>query len=377
MGHGAVPQDVPERLARALMSDRARVAVSLRAHPRAVEGDRVDVAAATMPVDGPLVDRYGRVHDDLRVSVTDRCNLRCVYCMPEVGMTFQPQSALLSYDEIVRLGEVAFALGVRSLRLTGGEPLVRKNLDVLIARLSKVGFSDLSMTTNGMLLAPLAERLAAAGLRRVNVSCDSLRPERFNAIRRRGDLATVLASMDSAEAAGLAPLKVNVVILRGVNDDEVLDFAAFARATGRVVRFIEFMPLDAQGAWDRTQLIAGRAIFDEIAARWPLEAIDSDGSAPAERFRFRDGGGEIGLISSVTQPFCGTCNRLRLTADGAIRNCLFSDDELSARDVMRRGGTDEELATLLRRAVWAKFPGHAINEPDFLRPTRSMSMIGG
>jgi cyclic pyranopterin phosphate synthase len=190
-------------------------------------------------------------------------------------------------------------------------------------------------------------------------------------------LATVLASMDAAEAAGLVPLKVNVVILRGVNDDEILDFAAFARETGRVVRFIEFMPLDAQGQWDKTQLVAGREIFERVSAVWPLEATEPGGSAPAERFRFADAGGEIGLISSVTQPFCGSCNRLRLTSDGALRNCLFSDDELSLRDSIRDGASDAQIAEMLRRAVWEKFPGHAINEPEFLRPSRSMSMIGG
>jgi cyclic pyranopterin phosphate synthase len=228
-----------------------------------------------------------------------------------------------------------------------------------------------------MLLAPLASGLADAGLTRVNISCDSLRADRFDSIRRRGDLATVLASMDAAEAAGLVPLKVNVVILRGVNDDEILDFAAFARETGRIVRFIEFMPLDAQGQWDKTQLVAGREIFERVSAVWPLEATESGGSAPAERFRFADAGGEIGLISSVTQPFCGSCNRLRLTSDGALRNCLFSDDELSLRDSIRDGAVDAQIAEMMRRAVWEKFPGHAINEPEFLRPSRSMSMIGG
>jgi cyclic pyranopterin phosphate synthase len=353
------------------------VSVTLRNHPRAVGGDRAEVSRASMPTEGPLVDRYGRIHDDLRISVTDRCNLRCVYCMPEVGMTFLPHDALLSFDEIVRVATVAASLGVTSLRLTGGEPLVRKGLASLIARLSALGFEDLSLTTNGMLLTPLAASLANAGLTRVNISCDSLRTDRFESIRRRGDLATVLSSMDAAEAAGLLPLKVNVVILRGVNDDEILDFAAFARETGRIVRFIEFMPLDAQGQWDKGQLVAGREIFDQVSARWPLEAIDRGGSAPAERFRFLDGRGEIGLISSVTQPFCGTCNRLRLTSDGALRNCLFSDDELSVRTLMREGAQDDALANVLRRAVWEKFPGHAINEPDFLRPARSMSMIGG
>jgi cyclic pyranopterin phosphate synthase len=297
--------------------------------------------------------------------------------MPEVGMTFQPRDALLRFDEMVRVARVAHDLGVTALRLTGGEPLVRHNLATLVRELAALGFDDLALTTNAMLLAPLVPSLVDAGLKRVNISCDSLRPERFNSIRRRGVLETVLEAMDVAEAAGLTPLKVNVVILRGVNDDEILDFASFARDTRRIVRFIEFMPLDAQGKWDQSQLVAGREIFDTISQRWPLEAVDTESSAPAERFRFVDGEGEIGLISSVTQPFCGTCNRLRLTADGAIRNCLFSDDEHSLRDLMRDGAGDDVLALALRRAVWEKFPGHAINEPGFLSPTRSMSMIGG
>jgi cyclic pyranopterin phosphate synthase len=331
-----------------------------------------------MPTQGPLVDRYGRHHNDLRISVTDRCNLRCVYCMPEEGLSFLPHDDLLSFDEIVRVARVARSLGVDALRLTGGEPLMRRDLPALIGRLSALGFADLAMTTNGTELARVAPRLAAAGLRRVNVSCDSLRPERFAAIRRRGDLGVVLQAMAVAEAAGLTPLKVNVVLLRGQNDDEILDFAAFARHTGRIVRFIEFMPLDAQGAWDRQQLVPGREVFERISAVWPLVPLDDRaGPAPAERFRFADGIGEIGLISSVTEPFCGTCNRLRLTADGSLRNCLFSDDEHPVRDILRHGGSDEDLALLLRTAVWAKYPGHGINEPGFLSPARSMSMIGG
>ena len=355
------------------------VRVSVRPHSGndAAVGSQSDDPYALMPRHGPLVDRYARVHDDLRISVTDRCNLRCVYCMPEVGMQFQPPAALLSFDEILRVAEVAYDMGVSSLRLTGGEPLVRKNFVNLVSRLSEVGFKDLSLTTNAMLLTPLVQSLADAGLKRVNISCDSLQPERFNAMRRRGDLATVLGAMDAVEAAGLSPLKVNVVILRGQNDDEVIDFATFARRTGRVVRFIEFMPLDAQGQWDKTQIVPGREIFERINECWPLRAIDVGGSAPAERFTFDDGQGEIGLISSVTQPFCGPCNRLRLTADGAIRNCLFSDNEFSLRDLMRAGASNEDVARVFRQAVWEKFPGHAINEPRFLRPARSMSMIGG
>ena len=353
---------------------RVAVTLSVRAHD---EKSLPATKAIDAPRSGPLVDRYGRVHDDLRVSVTDRCNLRCVYCMPLTGMEFLPRDELLTFDEIVEVASVAFELGIRSIRLTGGEPLVRQGLVGLVARLSELGFRDLAMTTNAMRLAPVARALYEAGLTRVNISCDSLREERFASIRRRGDLRTVLHAMDVAESAGLAPLKINVVLVRGVNDDEIEDFADFARQTGRVVRFIEVMPLDAQGAWDRAQLVSGKEIFERISARWPLEALAREGdAAPAQRFRFADGRGEIGLISSVTEPFCGTCNRLRLTADGDIRNCLFSDDELTIRDAVRAGDR-EAIAQLFRDAVWAKYPGHAINDPTFLRPVRSMSMIGG
>ncbi len=341
-----------------------------------------------MPTEGPLVDQYGRIHDDLRISVTDRCNLRCVYCMPEEGLTFQHRSALLSYEEIARVAQVARSLGVATIRLTGGEPLVRRDLAALVRQLSALGFDDLALTTNGTQLSALAPELASAGLRRVNVSCDSLRDDRFARIRRRGRLRPVLQAMDAAEAAGLTPLKVNVVLIRGENDDEIVDFAAFARSTGRTVRFIEFMPLDADGQWQRDRLVPGAEVLEQISAVWPLEPVVDPGShAPAERFRFADGlgrpgtrgprMGEIGLVSSVTEPFCGTCNRLRLTADGAIRNCLFSDDELSVRDLLRGGGSDAEIAHMLRLAVWGKLPGHGINEPGFLQPARSMSMIGG
>ena len=354
------------------------VVVSVRPH-RAEGRERATAdASRAMPKSGPLVDRYGRVHRDLRISITDRCNLRCVYCMPDEGMTFLAHDQLLTFNEIERVARVAHALGVRSVRLTGGEPLVRRGVTDLVARLVAVGFTDVALTTNATRLAPMASSLKAAGLSRVNVSCDSLHPERFASIRRRGDLATVLEAMRVAESVGLAPLKLNVVLLRGDNDGEILDFARHARETGRIVRFIEFMPLDAQGQWDRGRLVPGREVFERINEVWPLEPVaDPARLAPAERFRFADGRGEIGLISSVTEPFCGTCDRLRLTADGSIRNCLFSDDEYSLRDRLRDGASDGDVADVLRRAVWAKFPGHAINEPGFLSPRRSMSMIGG
>lgn len=325
----------------------------------------------------PLVDSHGRIHSDLRISVTDRCNLRCVYCM-EDDVVFLPRAEILTFEEIERVASVAHRLGVEAVRLTGGEPLLRKSIVDLVRRLAAIGFSDLSMTTNGVHLLPLAQDLADAGLTRINVSCDSLRPRRFAQIRRRGDLSQILEAMTAAEVAGLLPVKVNVVLLEGINDDEVLDFAAFARETGRIVRFIEFMPLDAAGTWSRQRLVPGQVVLERIAERWPLEPVGApDDPAPAERFRFSDGKGEIGIVSSVTRPFCGTCNRLRLTADGAIRNCLFSDDELSVRDLIRAGGTDDEIEQLVRNALWRKLPGHAINAPVFLRSARSMSMIGG
>ncbi len=358
------------------MTTTAPVPVAIRPRP--------DTAATTamdaMPLDGPLVDRFGRAHRDMRLSVTDRCNFRCVHCLPEEGVTFLPRSEVLGYDEIVRAAAVARRLGITSVRITGGEPLVRHGVPGLVARLAALGFDDLSLTTNGTELARLAPALAAAGLHRVNVSCDSLRPERFGQIRRRGRLAPVLAAMDAAEAAGLGPVKVNVVPIAGVNDDEIELFARFARATGRTVRFIEFMPLDGEGSWRRDQVVPADAVLARIHARWPIEAVPpvgADRSAPAERYRFTDGGGEVGVIASVTRPFCGTCDRLRLTADGSLRNCLFAHEELSVRDLLRGSGSDEDIAHLFRRAVWSKFPGHGINDPTFLRPARSMSMIGG
>jgi cyclic pyranopterin phosphate synthase len=330
------------------------------------------------PGAGPLVDRFGRVHADLRISITDRCNFRCTYCMPEDGMAFSPREELLTPGEIERVARVARRLGVTAARVTGGEPLVRHDVVEIVERLAQVGFDDLALTTNGWMLARLAGELRRAGLRRLNVSCDSLQPERFARIRRRGELQRVLEAMDAAEEAGFPPPKVNVVLAAGVNDDEVLDFAAFARRTGRPVRFIELMPLDADGSWARDQVVPGRVVVEQIDARWPLEVVRSPGDvAPATRYRFADGIGEIGIIATVTEPFCGTCDRLRLTADGAVRNCLFSDDERSLRDLMRAGAGDEELEAELRRSVGAKRAGHGIDEPGFLRPARSMSRIGG
>ena len=294
-------------------------------------------------------------------------------------MVFQERDELLSFDELYRVASIARGLGVDSIRLTGGEPLVRRGVVGFVARLGALGFHDIAMTTNGTKLVEHAKALKAGGLRRVNISCDSLQPDRFRAIRRRGELDEVLEAMSAAEAAGLGPIKVNVVLIAGVNDDEVLDFATFGRETNRIVRFIEFMPLDAPGHWQRSEVVPGARIFEQINARFPLVPVQTDviDPAPAQRFRYVDGQGEIGLISSVTEPFCGTCNRLRLTADGAIRNCLFSNDESAVRDLLRSGATDAQIEMVFRQAVWGKFPGHGINDPGFLRPQRSMSMIGG
>jgi cyclic pyranopterin phosphate synthase len=344
------------------------------------------------PHDGPLVDRHGRVHTDVRLSVTDRCNFRCAHCLPDDDVAFTPRADVLSFPELTRVATVLRDLGITTVRVTGGEPLIRAGVVDFVRSLAGLGFADLSLTTNASRLAALAPGLVDAGLDRVNVSCDSLRPERFARIRRRGELHEVLAGMDAAEAAGLGPVKVNVVLLAGQNDDEVLDFARFARDTGRPVRFIEFMPLDAAGHWDRGQVVAGREVHRRIHEAWPLEPVgDPADPAPATRYRFADGQGEIGLISSVTEPFCGTCNRLRITADGAVRNCLFSDDERSIRAVLRSGGSDAEVARAVRRAVWGKRAGHGIDDPtllqpraatptgtgDFHHPRRSMSAIGG
>lgn len=339
--------------------------------------------AEDMPTDGPLLDAFGRVHTDLRLSVTDRCNLRCTYCMPEEGVRFLARQQLLTYEEITRVAAVARRLGIRTVRLSGGEPLVRRDLDRLVAMLAGAGFDDIALTTNAMLLGNQAERLAAAGLRRVNVSCDSLDPRRFAAIRRGGDLVQVLAAMDAAEAAGLSPVKVNVVLVRGINDDEVEGFAEFGRSSGRTVRFIEFMPLDGSDSWDRASVVPSAEVVERVGRRWPLEPVAGAVAAPASRFRYVDGSGEIGVIASVTQPFCADCDRLRLTAEGNVRNCLFAREEISVRDLLRGEGqadgdrVDRLVEVALRRAVWRKRAGHGIGEPGFARPQRTMSMIGG
>jgi cyclic pyranopterin phosphate synthase len=335
-------------------------------------------AASPMPLDGPLVDTFGRVGDDLRISVTDRCNFRCTYCMPLEGLAWLPKHEILSFEELTRLLATFVRLGVRSLKVTGGEPLVRADLPVLIRMFREVGPSlDISLTTNGVLLERLAEPLAEAGVDRATISCDSLLRHRFAEMTRRDALEAVLAGMRAAEAAGMTPIKVNCVVIGGTNDEELVPFAAWARETGYEVRFIEYMPLDAEHAWEREKVVPARRILDEIDAVFPLEA-EGHGNEPATTFRFADGApGRIGVIASVTEPFCDTCNRLRLTAEGMFRACLFALDETDLRGPLRAGATDAELERLIREGLWSKWSGHRINHPDFVQPARSMSMIGG
>jgi cyclic pyranopterin phosphate synthase len=331
-----------------------------------------------MPTEGPLVDTFGRVADDLRISVTDRCNFRCSYCMPLEGLQWLPKHELLSFEELTRVLGIFVRLGVRSLKVTGGEPLVRADLPLLIRMFREVGPDlDISLTTNGVLLDRLAAPLAEAGIDRATISCDSLLRHRFEEMTRRDALDRVLAGMRAAEAAGLTPIKVNCVVIGGTNDDEVVDFARWARETGYEVRFIEYMPLDAQHAWERSKVVPAGRILDAVSAAFPLEA-EGHANEPATTYRFADGApGRIGVISSVSEPFCDTCNRLRLTAEGMFRNCLFALDETDLRGPMRDGASDAELERLIREGLWTKWAGHRINEIDFVQPARSMSMIGG
>jgi len=325
----------------------------------------------------PLLDAFGRVADDLRVSVTDRCNLRCSYCMPPEGMQWLPRAQILSYEEIDRLVSIFLSLGVHTVRLTGGEPLARRDLSVLVEMLAARAVPDLSLTTNGVFLAEHADPLARAGLKRVNVSVDSLLRHRFAEMTRRDALAQVMEGLRAADAAGLQPIKLNCVVVRGTNDDEVVDFARFSRDTGYEVRFIEFMPLDADEAWTRDAVVPSREILDRIDAAYPVEPIEH-GPEPATMWRFRDGArGAIGVIASVSEPFCSSCNRIRITADGQFRTCLFAMEETDVRALLRDGAADAEIADAIQTAVAGKWAGHKINDEDFARPARSMSLIGG
>ena len=329
----------------------------------------------------PLVDRYGRVHTDLRISLTDKCSLRCTYCMPAEGVPWLQRDMILTTDELVRVSEVAAALGVRTVRLTGGEPLLRKDVVEVVDRMSRVesahGPLELSMTTNGILLPKFAGDLAAAGLQRANISLDTLRADRFHELTRRDKLAEVLAGIDAAKASGMAPIKLNVVAMRDVNDDEIVDLVRFATDRALEVRFIEQMPLDAGHIWSRVRMVTGEEILARLEEEFRLTPMPGRASAPAERFLVDDGPTTVGVIRSVTRPFCGTCDRVRITADGQLRNCLFSREESDLLTPLRNGGTDDDLARVLHRCIAGKLPGHGINDPGFLQPDRPMSAIGG
>ena len=326
-----------------------------------------------------LVDPHGRTVRDLRISITDRCNFRCQYCMPAEGMQWVPRDEVLTFEEIERIAKLCVErYGFTSIRLTGGEPTVRSHLPVLIEKLSALGI-DLAMTTNGATLGLMAGDLRAAGLHRINISLDSLRPERFAEITRRDRLDQVLEGIDAAVEAGFDPVKVNCVLMRGVNDDELVDFARFGRDRGVAVRFIEFMPLDADEQWGSHRVVPSSEVVAAIDAVFPLVPAPpaERGSAPASVWRYADGQGDVGVIGSVTQPFCGDCDRVRLTADGQVRNCLFAREESDLRGALRAGASDEELADRWRTAMLGKRPGHGIDDVSFLQPSRPMSAIGG
>jgi cyclic pyranopterin phosphate synthase len=330
------------------------------------------------PLPTRLVDSFGRVHTNLRISITDRCNFRCTYCMPE-DQEFYPRGVILTYEEILRLARIAADLGVDKIRLTGVEPLVRRDLPTLVEGLTATGrFRDLSLTTNGARLAEMAQELWDAGLRRINVSLDSLDPLKFAEITRRPLFDAVMRGLEEAARVGFAPIKVNAVAVRGFTEPELLRFAELAREKAYQVRFIEFMPLDGDGGWNAGQVLTQAEILDTIGAVYPLERVSAPGNSdPATLFRFADGKGEIGIIPTVTDPFCASCNRIRLTADGKLRHCLFAVEETDLKTPMRIGATDEDLAWRFVDCVEAKWPGHMINQGGFHRPDRNMSQIGG
>ncbi len=337
--------------------------------------------------DAGLLDAFGRRAEDLRISLTDKCSLRCTYCMPAEGLSWLPQNQVLSDDEIVRLASVFLGLGVRSIRLTGGEPLVRPDAAALIGRLAQLEpRPELSLTTNALALADKAEALADAGLDRVNVSLDTLDRDRFKQLTRRDRLHDVLAGLEAASAAGLAPLKVNAVLMREQNLAEAPDLLQWALEAGYRMRFIEHMPLDAQHAWTRAEMVTAEEVLEVLEEKFELRGIGHQGHAPAEEFEVIDGPGKsswadgpklVGIIASVTRPFCRDCDRLRLTADGQLRTCLFANDETDLRAALRSGATDAELGDIIRTAVRGKQAGHGITIPGFRQPDRPMSAIGG
>jgi cyclic pyranopterin phosphate synthase len=348
-------------------------------------GTRRPVATPERPPDSRLIDRFGRVATDLRVSLTDRCTLRCSYCMPPEGLDWLPDERVLTDDEIVRLIGVAVErLGVDEVRFTGGEPLLRRGLERIVAataalRTAAGGRPATALTTNGVGLAHRAGPLAEAGLDRVNVSLDTLDPERFARLTHRDRHHDVLAGLEAAVAAGLGPVKVNTVLLRGVNDDEAVPLVRWAVAHGYELRFIEQMPLDPHGAWNRSEMVTAAEILERLSAVLSLTPVGGRGASPAELWRVADGAGvgRVGIVASVTRPFCGDCDRARLTADGQVRDCLFARHETDLRPALRSGADDEELAELWRAAMWAKRAGHGIDDPAFLQPDRPMSAIGG
>jgi cyclic pyranopterin phosphate synthase len=332
--------------------------------------------AGSSPV-APLQDRFGRAITDLRISVTDRCNFRCVYCRSADPENHMAARALLRWEEFDRLARILVGLGIRKIRVTGGEPLVRDGVEDFVARLHALGVEDLSMTTNGHMLAQRCDRLVAAGLNRINISLDSLDPVRFEKITRTKSFGQVMAGIDAAQASRLRPVKVNAVLVRGLNDDEVEAFAEFARERDLIMRFIEFMPLDADRHWTRDLVVTAAEIYRRISARWPLVPIAHERSETARKYKFGDGPGEIGLIAPVSQPFCGFCSRIRLTADGKLRTCLFSKEDHDLKSLLRGGASDEEIVEEIRAVVHEKEKGHRINEPDFVPPSRTMVFIGG
>jgi GTP 3',8-cyclase len=326
-----------------------------------------------------LVDSFGRTHNNLRISVTDRCNIRCFYCMPAEHVEFRPREELLTFEEMARFVRIATRLGVDKIRLTGGEPLVRQDVPTLVKMLVEIpGIRDIALTTNGILLAEQAADLKAAGLHRLNISLDALSEETFERIARRKGLQRVLDGIFAAQQVGFQRIRLNAVSIRGLTENEVVPLAKFARRHGLELRFIEYMPLDAEHHWNHDQVLSGgevrRIIHEEVG---PLEALPvDDPSQPATDFQYADGG-RVGFINPVTEPFCGNCNRLRLTAEGQVRNCLFSTVEWDARGLLRGGGTDDEIAALVVECVGAKKIGHGIDTPQFVRPQRAMYQIGG
>ncbi len=343
--------------------------------------------------DLPLIDSFGRRHNNLRISVTDRCNIRCFYCMPAEEVQFMEKSELLTFEEIDRFVRVAVPMGIDKLRLTGGEPLVRRELHKLVSKLAAIpGVKDLGLTTNGMLLADQAQQLFDAGLRRINVSLDALTPEKFKKFTRRDGFESVIDGIRAAQRAGFEPVKINAVSVRGLTEDEIIPFGHFARQTGVEVRFIEYMPLDADNAWERGKVLFANEIletlsqsimplrpirYDDTVGPNTLDGSQSNHGGPATDYVFEDGIGQIGFIASVSQPFCMSCNRIRITADGKLRNCLFSLEETDIRSLLRGDASDEEIARAIRASIAAKKEGHEINTARFIQPTRPMHSIGG